>query len=124
VSSNSNSTRLPFTCFASNMLKTFSSIWFICKHVDDFCATCDNHAPMILNIEALCVATYMLNNFSFFCFVCNHIDILAMNCDETSLLHHHYLLLLLMMKMLLRRSPTRLGLDQLQEHVQIYWNNR
>jgi hypothetical protein len=27
VSSNSNSTRLPFTCIASNMLKTFSSLW-------------------------------------------------------------------------------------------------
>jgi hypothetical protein len=43
---------------------------------------------------------------------------------RTSLLHHHYLLLLLMMKMLLQRNPTRLGLDQLQEHVQSYWNNR
>jgi hypothetical protein len=43
---------------------------------------------------------------------------------RTSLLHHHYLLLLLMMKMLLRRNPTRLGLDQLQEHMQNYWNNR
>jgi hypothetical protein len=43
---------------------------------------------------------------------------------RTSLLHHHYLLLLLIMKMLLRRSPRRLGLDQLQEHVQSYWNNR
>jgi hypothetical protein len=41
---------------------------------------------------------------------------------RTSLLHRHYLLLLLM-KMLLRRSPMRLGLDQLQEHVQSYWNN-
>jgi hypothetical protein len=39
---------------------------------------------------------------------------------RTSLLHHHYLLLLLMMKMLLRRSPMRLGLDQLQEHAQSY----
>jgi hypothetical protein len=29
-----------------------------------------------------------------------------------------------LMKMLLRRSPMRLGLDQLQEHVQSYWNNR
>jgi hypothetical protein len=38
---------------------------------------------------------------------------------RTSLLHHYYLLLLLM-KMLLRRSPMRLGLDQLQEHVQSY----
>jgi hypothetical protein len=76
VSSNSNSTCIPFTCFASNMLKTFSWIWFHCKHVDDFCATCHNHAPMILNIDALCVAIYMLNNFSFFCFVCNwwHVD--------------------------------------------------
>jgi hypothetical protein len=43
---------------------------------------------------------------------------------RTSLLHHHYLLLLLMMKMLLRRSPTRLGLDQSQEHMQSYWNKR
>jgi hypothetical protein len=43
---------------------------------------------------------------------------------RTSLLHHHYLLLLLMMKMLLRSSPMRLGLEQLQEHVQRYWNNR
>jgi hypothetical protein len=42
---------------------------------------------------------------------------------RTSLLHHDYLLLL-MMKMLLRRSPMILGLDQLQEHVQSYWNNR
>jgi hypothetical protein len=42
---------------------------------------------------------------------------------RTYLLHHHYLLLL-SMKMLLRRSPMRLGLDQLQEHVQSYWNNR
>jgi hypothetical protein len=41
-----------------------------------------------------------------------------------SLLHHHYLLLLLIMKMLLQRSPMRLGLDQLQEHMQSYWNNR
>jgi hypothetical protein len=80
VSSNSNSTRIPFTCFASNMLTTFSSIWFICKHVDDFCDTCDIHAPMILNIDALCVATYMSNDFFFFCFVCNHIAILAMTC--------------------------------------------
>jgi hypothetical protein len=80
VSSNSNPTRILFTCFALNMLKTFCPIWFLCKHVDDFCATCDNHAPMILNIDPLCVATYMLNNFSFFCFVCNHITILAMTC--------------------------------------------
>jgi hypothetical protein len=80
VISNSNSTRLPFTCFASNMLKTFSSIWFLCKHVDDFCATCDNHAHTILNIDALCVAKYMWNNFSFFCFLCNNIAILAMTC--------------------------------------------
>jgi hypothetical protein len=43
---------------------------------------------------------------------------------RTYLLHHHYLLILLMMKMLLRRSPMRLGLDQLQEHVQSYWNNK
>jgi hypothetical protein len=43
---------------------------------------------------------------------------------RTSLLHHHYLLLISMMKMLLQRSPMRLGLDQLQEHVQSYWNNR
>jgi hypothetical protein len=57
VSSNSNSARIPFTCYASNMLRTFSSIWFLCKHVDEFCATCDNHALMILNIDALCVAT-------------------------------------------------------------------
>jgi hypothetical protein len=42
---------------------------------------------------------------------------------RTSLLHRHYLLLLLM-RMLLRKSPMRLGLDQLQEHVQSYWNNR
>jgi hypothetical protein len=80
VSSNSNFTRISFTCYASNMLRTCSSIWFLCKHVDEFCATCDNHAPMILNIDALCVATYMLNDFSFFCFVCNHIAILAMTC--------------------------------------------
>jgi hypothetical protein len=80
VSSNLNSTRLPFTCFASNMLKIFSSIWFLCKLVDDFCDTCDIHAPMILNIDALCVATYMWNDFSFFCFVCNYIAILAMTC--------------------------------------------
>jgi hypothetical protein len=60
------------------MLRTCSSIWFLCKHVNKFCATCDNYAPMILNIDALCVATYMWNNFSFFCFVCNHIAILAM----------------------------------------------
>jgi hypothetical protein len=39
---------------------------------------------------------------------------------RTSLVHHHYLLLLLMMKILLRRSPMKLGLDQLQEHVQSY----
>jgi hypothetical protein len=39
---------------------------------------------------------------------------------RTSLLHHHYLLLPLMIKMLLQRSPMRLGLDQLQEHVQSY----
>jgi hypothetical protein len=32
---------------------------------------------------------------------------------RTSLVHHHYLLLLFMMKILLRRSPMRLGLDQL-----------
>jgi hypothetical protein len=80
MSSNSNPTRTPFTCFASNMLKNFHSIWFLCKHVDEFCYTCDNHAPMISNIDALCVATYMLNNFSFFCFVCNHIAILDMTC--------------------------------------------
>jgi hypothetical protein len=80
VSSNSNSTRLPFTCFKSNMLKTFSSLWFLCKHVDDFCATCDNHAHMILNIDALCVAIYTWNDFSFFSFVCNHIAILVMTC--------------------------------------------
>jgi hypothetical protein len=43
---------------------------------------------------------------------------------RTSLLHHHYLLLLLMMNMLLQRSPMRLGLGQLQENVQSYWNNR
>jgi hypothetical protein len=42
---------------------------------------------------------------------------------RTSLLHNHYLLLLLLMKMLLQRSPMRLGLDKLQEHVQSYWNN-
>jgi hypothetical protein len=63
VSSNSNSARIPFTCYASNMLRTCSSIWFLCKHVDDFC---DIHAPMILNIDALCVATYMWNDFSSF----------------------------------------------------------
>jgi hypothetical protein len=80
VSSNSNSTHIPFTCFASNMLKTCSSIWFVCKHVADSCATCDIHAPMILNIDALCAAKYMLNDFSFFCFVCNHIAVLAMTC--------------------------------------------
>jgi hypothetical protein len=80
VSSNSNSARIPFTCYASNMLRTCSSIWFLCKHVDEFCATCDNHAPMILNIDALCVATYMCNDFLFFCFVCNHIGILVMTC--------------------------------------------
>jgi hypothetical protein len=80
VSSNSNFTRLPFTCFASNMLNIFSSIWFLCKHVDDFGTTCDIHAPMILNFDALCVATYMLNDFSFSCFVCNHIAILVMTC--------------------------------------------
>jgi hypothetical protein len=80
VSSNSNSTRLPFTCFASHMLTTFSSIRFLCKHVDDFCDTCDIYAPMILNIDALCVATYMWNDFSFFYFVYNHIAILAMTC--------------------------------------------
>jgi hypothetical protein len=77
VSSSSNPTRIPLTCFASNMLKIFSCIWFLCKHVDDFCAICDNHAPMILNIDALCVATNMLYNFSFLCFVCNHIAILT-----------------------------------------------
>jgi hypothetical protein len=43
-----------------------------------------------------------------------------MNLMRTSLVHHHYLLLLLMMKILLQRSPMRLGLDQLQEHVQSY----
>jgi hypothetical protein len=80
VSSNSNSARIPFTCIASNMLTTFSSIWFLCKHVDDFCDTCDIHAPMILNIDALYVATYMGNDFSYFCFLCNHIAILAMTC--------------------------------------------
>jgi hypothetical protein len=80
VSSISNFTRLPFPCFASNLLKNFSSIWFLYKHVDDSCATCDIHAPMILNIDALCVATYMLDDFSFFCFVCNHIAMLAMTC--------------------------------------------
>jgi hypothetical protein len=80
VSSNSNPTRIPSTCFASNMLKKISSIWILCKHVDDSYATCDNHAPMISNIDALCVATNMLNNFSFFCFVCYYIDILAMIC--------------------------------------------
>jgi hypothetical protein len=80
VSSNSNSNHLPFTCFASNMLTTFSSISFLCKHVDEFCDTCDIHAPVILNIDALCVATYMWNDFSFLYFVCNHIAILAMTC--------------------------------------------
>jgi hypothetical protein len=79
-SSNSNSTCLPFTCFASNMLKNLSSLWFLCKHVDNFCATCDNHAHMILNIDALCVATYMWNDFYLFYFVCNHIAILVMTC--------------------------------------------
>jgi hypothetical protein len=59
VSSNSNYARIPFTCYASNMLRTCSSIWFLCKHVDEFCTTCDIHALMILNIDALCVATYM-----------------------------------------------------------------
>jgi hypothetical protein len=57
VSSNLKSTRIPFTWYASNMLRTCSSIWFLCKHVDEFCATCDNHAPMISHIYALCVAT-------------------------------------------------------------------
>jgi hypothetical protein len=80
VSSNSNPARIPFTWFASNMLKNFSSIWFLCKHVDEFCSNCDNHAPMISNIDALCVATYILNDFSFFCFVCNHNVILDMTC--------------------------------------------
>jgi hypothetical protein len=50
------------------MLKHFSSIWFLCKHVDNICVICDNHAPMILNIHVLCVATNMLNNFSFHMF--------------------------------------------------------
>jgi hypothetical protein len=68
VSSNSNPTWLPFTCFPSNILNTFSSIWFLCKHVDNSCTTCDIHAPMILNIDALCVATYMWNDFSFLLF--------------------------------------------------------
>jgi hypothetical protein len=72
VSSNSNSAHIPFTCYASNMLRTCSSIWFLCMHVDDFCDTCDIHAPMILNIDALYVATYMWNDFSSFCFCrCN-----------------------------------------------------
>jgi hypothetical protein len=80
MSSNSNSARIPFTCYASNMLRTCSSMWFLCKHVDEFCATCDNHAPMILNMDASCVATYMWKDFSFFCFVCNHIAILVKTC--------------------------------------------
>jgi hypothetical protein len=84
VSSISKSARIPFTCYASNVLRTCSFVWFLCKHVDEFCATCDNHAPMILNIDTLCVATYMLNGFSFFCFVCNHIAILAMTCHMCS----------------------------------------
>jgi hypothetical protein len=86
VSSNSNSARIPFTCYASIMLKKFSSIRFLCKHVDDFCDTCDIHAPMILNIDALCVATYTWNDFSSFYFVCNHIAILIMTCHMCSLI--------------------------------------
>jgi hypothetical protein len=77
VSSSLNPTCIPFTCFASRMLKNFSSIWFLCKHVDVFDYICDN---LILNIDALSVATNMLNNFSFLCFVCNHIATWDMNC--------------------------------------------
>jgi hypothetical protein len=43
---------------------------------------------------------------------------------RTSLLLHHYILLLLKMKMFMRRSPVKLELDQLQELMQSYWNNR
>jgi hypothetical protein len=86
VSSRSNPTAI--TCFASKTLKNFSSIWFLCKHVGDLCAICDNLVHVILNIEALCVATNMLTNFSFLCFVCNNNVVLDMTCHAYSQLSY------------------------------------
>jgi hypothetical protein len=56
VSSRSNLAHLPLSCLSLNIPNNFSFSWFFCNHVDYFCAICDNHVPMILNIDALCVA--------------------------------------------------------------------
>ena len=82
VSSRSNPALIPFPCFASNMPNNFSFLWFACKHDGYIAFPCDNHVPMIFDIDALCVATQLLNNFSFSYIVCNHNAILGMLCHE------------------------------------------
>src|SRR3954466_14034630 len=65
VSSRSNPALIPFPCFASNMLNTFSSLWFSCKHVEHVSDS------LIWMIKWFCVATKMMKNCSFQCFVCS-----------------------------------------------------